>query len=200
MPQFDLRGLTVAKYVNTAGTISFTDRQSMGDAMTCNLELRFAEGRLYAESTLAEYLRKVIGGTVSVGAKYIKDGAQKLMYGVTEKSRNITYQASGTGTTTTATVKSLVTKRTTLSQYVGFGCYAPDMVDGVEMYTAFVCKKVRFGQPGYTLRTAGETITFNTPTTSGEFLSDDSSDGNLLEVVTVADENEAIAWINAVLT
>ena len=63
MPQFDLRGIKCAKYVNTGGAISYTDKQAVGDAMTANLEMRFAEGRLYAESALAEYLRKAVGLT-----------------------------------------------------------------------------------------------------------------------------------------
>ena len=37
MPSFDLRGIKVAKYVNTAGTISYTNAQSIGDAMNPSL-------------------------------------------------------------------------------------------------------------------------------------------------------------------
>lgn len=80
MPQFDLRGIKIAEYINTSGTISYDNAQSVGDAMNVNLDLRYAEGRLYAESTLAEYLRKATGGTISIGVKYIPEDAQKLMY------------------------------------------------------------------------------------------------------------------------
>lgn len=58
MPSFDLRGIKCANYVNTNGTISYTGAQSIGDAMTVDLQLKYAEGRLYAESTLAEYMKK----------------------------------------------------------------------------------------------------------------------------------------------
>ena len=61
MPQFDLRGIKAAKYNNNGGTITYTNKTDVGDAMTANLELRFAEGRLYAESALAEYLKEVTG-------------------------------------------------------------------------------------------------------------------------------------------
>ena len=123
MPQFDLRGIKVAKYVNTAGVISYTDAQSAGDAMTANLELRFAEGRLYAESTLAEFIRKCVGGTISLGVKYIPTAAQKLMFGVSENSRSITYvNASGT-TTSCSKTWSRKLHRTTVSSgrrsYIG---------------------------------------------------------------------------------
>ena len=100
MPQFDLRGIKIAKYVNTAGTISYTDAQQIGDAMNANIELRYAEGRLYAESTLAEYMRKAVGGTISLGVKYIKTAAQQLLFGMRSKSHSITYTPAGSTTET----------------------------------------------------------------------------------------------------
>ena len=90
MPQFGLRGIKVAKYVNTNGVISYTDRQEVGKAMQANFELRRAEARLYAEDGLAEYMTSAVGGTVSLGVAYIKDAAQKLMFGLTEKTRSVT--------------------------------------------------------------------------------------------------------------
>lgn len=199
MPQFDLRGIKCAKYVNTSGTITYTNAQAVGDAMTANLEMRFAEGRLYAESTLAEYMRKAIGGTISLGVKYIKENAQKLMFGSTAKSRNVSYQPEGTTVTTTASVSALVLGAKSQSSYVGVAFYAPDMVDGVLKYTCVLIRKALFGPPSMSLQTAGESIVFNTPTTSGEFLADDSTNQDMIEIAVVDDENEAIAWVAAVL-
>lgn len=198
MPQFDLRGIKVAKYVNTAGTISYTNRQKVGDAMTANLELRYAEGRLYAESTLAEFMKKATGGTISLGVKYIIAAAQQLMFGSRSKSRSVTYLNGST--TTTATVSGLVLGAKTDSAYVGIGFYCPDMIDGVEKYTCVKASKCLFGPPSMSLQTAGDTINFNTPTTSGEFLADDSSDQDMLEVAICDSEAEAIAWVDAALT
>lgn len=199
MPQFDLRGIKIAKYVNTSGTITYTNAQTVGDAMNVNLELRYAEGRLYAESTLAEYMKKTVGGTISVGVKYIPDNAQKLMFGMGTKSRSITYTPVGASTATTASVSGLLTTAVDEPAYVGLACYAPDMVDGVRKYTCIKVAKCLFGQPSMSLQTAGENIVFNTPTTSGEFLADDSADQNMLEVAVCDDENEAKAWVTAVL-
>lgn len=56
-----------------------------------------------------------------------------------------------------------------------------------------------FGPPGYSLQTKGENIQFATPTTSGEFLPDDSSDKKMLSRATLATEAAAIAWINTKL-
>lgn len=199
MPQFGLKGIKAAKYVNTAGTITYTNPTEVGDAMTANLELRFAEGRLYAEDMLAEYMRKAVGGTISIGVKYIKQTAQQLLFGVQTKNRNITYTPTGTTVTATATATSVVNGGSDLGQYVGLAFYAPDMVDGVKKFTCVFVKKCLFGPPSMSLQTMGENITFNTPTTSGEFLADDSAAQDLFEVAIVDDENEAKAWITAVL-
>lgn len=199
MPQFDLRHIYCAKYKNTGGTISYESAQQVGDAMTANIEVRYAEGRLYAESTLAEYMRKAVGGTISLGIKYIKDSAQQLMFGSRTKSRSITYIPTGSTTTTTATATGLVLGGKDEGAYVGVAFYAPDMVDGVKKYTCVLVKKTMFGPPSMSLQTAGENIQFNTPVTSGEFLADDSSTQDLFEVVTLDDENAALAWVTAAL-
>ena len=87
-----------------------------------------------------------------------------------------------------------------MPQYVSIAFYAPDMIDGVLKYTCVYIAKALFGPPSWTLQTASENIQFNTPTTSGEFLADDSSNQDMLEVAVCDDEAEAIAWITAVLT
>lgn len=198
MPQFDLRDIQVAKYVNTAGTITYTDRQTAGDAMTANLEMRYAEGRLYAESTLAEFMKKATGGTISLGVKYIPNAAQQLMFGSRSKSRTVTYQNNGA--TATSTVSGLVLGAKTDSAYVGVAFYAPDMIDGVEKYTCVKVAKALFGPPSMPLQTAGDSINFNTPTTTGEFLADDSTNQDMIEVAICDTEEQAIAWVTAVLT
>ena len=200
MPQFDLRHIYCAKYVNTAGTISYTSPQQIGDAMTANIEVRYAEGRLYAESTLAEYMRKAVGGTISIGVKYIKDSAQMLMFGKRSKSRSISYTPVGSSTATAESITGLTLGGQDEGTYVGVAFYAPDMVDGVKKYTCVLIRKTLFGPPGMSLQTAGENIQFNTPVTSGEFLADDSATQELMEVAVVADENAAIAWVTAALT
>ena len=197
MPQFGLRHIYAAQYVNTAGTISYTGVQHVGDAMQANIELRFAEGRLYAEDALAEYMRKAVGGTISLGVKYIKSAALPLLFGTRTKTRNISW-TEGTATAT-ASATSVVLGGKDEGNYVGVAFYAPDLVDGDKKYTCVLIKKALFGPPSYSLQTANESITFNTPTTSGEFLADDSADQDLYEIATVDSEEAAEAWIAAVL-
>ena len=193
MPEFDLRGMKVAKYNydKTQKKISYDTAMSMGDAMTANLELKFAEGRLYAESALAEYMKKVTGLTISQGVKYIPDDAQKLLFKAYELSRSV-------GSGSPSTVKSMAYGKVSTGQYVGTAFYAPDMIDGVEMFTAIFVHKTLFGPPSRTLQTLGASITFQTPTTSGEALVDDA--GHLMEWKSFDTEAEAIAWIDACFT
>ncbi len=189
MPAFDLRYLQVAEYKKkSGGGTEYGTAVSMGDAMTVALDMRFAEGRLYAESALAEYMKKATGGTATAGVKYIPLDAQKLMFRAYEKQRTVSGSA----------VKSVTYGKTSTGQYVGWSFYMPDMIDGAEKFTAVFVRKVLFGPPATNGQTLGDSITFQTPTTTGEFLVDDL--GDLLEVATLDTEAEAKAWCDAVFT
>lgn len=189
MPSFDLRGIKIANYVNTNGTITYTGAQTVGDAMSVNLELSYAEGRLYAESTLAEYIKKATGGTISIAVKYIPTAAQKVLFGASDSSRTI-------GSTSVTGLKYTAKDS---NKAVGVAFYAPDMIDGVEKYTCVFISRAIFGTPSMAFETKGENITFNTPTTTGEFMADHSSSQQMLEVAVTESETTAIAWVNAVL-
>ena len=173
MPSFDLRGIRAGKYKNTSGTVTYTEPTDVGDAMSAQLELKFAEGRLYAESKLAEYIKLATGGTISLAVKYIKKAAQAMLYGCTSDTskENLKFSAKD------------------IANYVGVGFYAPDKIDGVTKYTCVWVPKVLFGPPSL----------FNTPTTTGEFLADDSADELLLEIETVDTAEAAVAWIKGKL-
>lgn len=188
MPSFDLRNIHIAEYTREGKTVTYGTPESIGDAMNCNLELRFAEGRLYAESTLAEFVKKATGGSISIGVKYIPDSAQSLMYGAASTSRSVGDK----------TVSGLRFGAKDQSKYVGVAFYAPDMIDSVEKYTCVFVAKAMFGPPSMSYQTKGESITFNTPTTSGEFLADDSNDQILIETAVCDTVDEAVAWCNAV--
>lgn len=183
MPSFDLRGIRAGKYKNTSGAVSYENPTDVGDAMSAQLELRFAEGRLYAESRLAEYIKLATGGTISLAVKYIKKAAQTMLYGCTSDTskENLKFSAKD------------------IANYVGVGFYAPDKIDGVTKYTCVWVPKALFGPPSLAYQTKGENIQFNTPTTTGEFLADDSTDELLLEVETVDSATAAVAWIKGKL-
>lgn len=190
MPQFDLKGIKIAKYKLTAGVVSYEDKQTIGDAMGVNVDLRFAEGRLYAEGRLAEYIREVTGGTVSIAEKYIPAAAQKILFGSRDKTRTVGGNE----------VAGLVTGSDDSGMYVGVAGYAPDMVDTEKKYYCFHFRKAKFGKPAMSFQTKGETIQFATPTTTGELMADDGTSHDMIEDATVDTEAAAKAWVDAVLT
>ena len=155
--------------------------------MSANLELKFAEGRLYAESALAEYMKKATGGTISLATKYIPDAAQQLLYQAAEKERTLTGSKKVTG---------LKFSKTSSGQYVGVSFYAPDMIDGVEKYTCVFVGKALFGPPSYSYQTLGDSLSFSTPTTTGEFLAD--KNGDLIETAVCDSEDDAKSWCSLV--
>ena len=197
MPQFGLRGAMVAQYTNSNGAVTYGTPIAAGCAINVNLELTFAEARLYACDSLAEYLREVIGGSITFGAKLFPQAAQLLMFGSKTKSRSVTYTPAGSSASTTVSVVSVATTANDDPSYVGFACYAPDMVNGERKYTAFFVPKVKFSTPSTTLQTKGETITFQTPQTQGAFLQSDASDKVIQEIAICDSEEEAQAWIAA---
>ena len=191
MPNFDARYIQIAEYNYDSGTnkVSYTNKTKVGDAMEVNLEVKFAEGRLYAEGHLAEYIKLATGGSISVAVKRILKEAQMMMFGTTENTRTVG----------TKSVKSLRTTAKDVAKYVGVSLYAPDMVDGVTKYTTMFVAKSLFGPPSYNFKTKGQSLEFKTPTTTGEFLADDSIDELLLDTATVDTIEEAKAWCDAVL-
>lgn len=188
MPSFDLRGIHVARYKDENGQVSYSDITPVGDAMNVNLELKFAEGRLYAEGRLAEYIKLATGGTLSIAVKYIPRAAQIIMYDAKEKKRTVNSKE--------ITGLSYTTKD--IANYVGCSFYAPDKIDGVTKYTCVFVSKALFGPPSLVYQTKGDSITFNAPTTTGEFLGDDSGDEQLFETAIVDDVKAAKAWCKAV--
>ena len=192
MPEFDLRYIKVGKYVNTNGTITYSGVTVAGDAMEANLDLKFAEGRLYAEGALAEYMKLCVGGTISFGVKYLPTAARQLLYGETASATSIKVG------TETKNIAGLKTTKNDVASYVGVAFYAPDMIDNVQKYTCVFVAKALFGQPAMKLKTLdGGSITFQTPTTSGEFLADDSADGLLKDAAVCDNIAEAKAWCDA---
>ena len=193
MPAFDLRYIQAAKYINNNGTISHTGKIKVGDAMTVNLSLRFAEGRNYAEGSLAEYMRKATGGSISIAVKYLSLAVQKFLYGAQADVVNVG------GSSATKNVDGIVYTGMDVTPYVAVSCYAPTLIDSVEKYTCVLIHRTLFGPPDMNFQTASDNINFSTPTTSGEFLPDNSDDRKLLSVAICDTYEEAIAWCDAVL-
>lgn len=191
MPAYDLRYIQVAQYTHTDGKTSYGEKVKLGDAMGVNIQFKFAEGRLYAEGRLSEYLKLITGGTISIAEKYIAVAAAKLMYGATEATRKLSGSVS-------KDIKSLQYKTSDEAGYVGVSFYVPDRIDGKTKYTCMFVAKSLFGPPAYVFKTKGQSIEFQTPTTTGEFLADDGTE-LLIDMAVCDTVADAKAWCDAVL-
>lgn len=191
MPKFDLRYIQIAQYVNTSGTISYTGKTTIGDAMGVDLTFKHAEGRVYAEGALAEYIKKLVGGSISIAEKYIPTAAHKLMFGSRDGSRTVQTNVTITGTKLGSNDNP---------KYVGVSFFAPAMIDGVEKYYCMFIRRALFGPPNMSVKTLGETINFDTPTVTGEFLADNSSNLEIIEDGMATTMAAAKAWCDAVLS
>ena len=86
-----------------------------------------------------------------------------------------------------------------IPNYVGVAFYTPDKIDGATKYSVACIRKALFGVPAMSYQTKGDNIAFSAPTTTGEFLPDDS-DEQLMILTGVCDTiAEADAWTTAVL-
>lgn len=190
MPTFDLRYIQAAKYsYNESEGATYSDKVKVGDAMTVNMDLAFAEGRLYAEGTLAEMIREATGGTISIGVKSILEAAQKMMYGYEDRSRSVGGK----------TIPGLLASGDSNGNYVGVSFIAPDKINGVTKYACMFAKKAMFGPPSYSYTTRGQTINFNTPTTTGEFMGTDGEKKEFFETAVCDTIADAKAWCDGVL-
>lgn len=197
MPTFGFEYLRVAKYNNNNGSVTYGNPVEAGCPISINLELQFAEGNLYACDGLSESVREAIGGTASLATKLLPAAAQALMYGATAKSRSVTYTEDSTQQT--KNVSSVPIGAEDVPQYVGVTGYGKDKVDGVTKYTAFAAFKALFSPPSLSYATKTDSITFQTPTTTGRLLPSDATGKAIYETATCDSAAEAKAWCDAVL-
>jgi hypothetical protein len=193
MPAFDLRYINVCyAELQDNGTIRHRNKQLLGDAMTVNMELRFAEAKAWAESNIAAALRWVISGTISIGVDWINPLAYVHINDMFVNRRTVdpdVGRISGNGVAM-AKYKSVI---------AGLAFYAPDMVNGVEKFLCVFAPWVRLSPPTQGFNTLGENVTFSTPTLTGEILPAPVAGHPLFETGFCDTEAQAVQWVNTVL-
>lgn len=198
MPLFGFSDVLVGKYNKGQSGVTYDTPIAAGCPIMAQLELTFAEGTLFCRNSLSEYLRMATGGNATLEVKYLPQNAQVAMYGAQTKTRNVEYTPAGGGAKQTKQVVSVIAVADEQGNYVGLAGYGPDQIDGEAKFTAFFVPKVRFSRPTFRIETTRDNITFQTATTTGRFLPDDTS-GRVIQEVSVCDSaEEAAAWCLAV--
>lgn len=188
MPQFNFTTAICAPYIFEDNAVSYGDTMDMGGTMTADLDLKFAEGRLYSRGGLSRYRKKVTSGSISIGVDKIPDATQKSLFDLKERIRTVG----------SAQAKSMSASADMNARYHGVGLIAPDAGDDKDEYTAVFVHKSMFGPPSMSFKTLdGNTIVFATPTTVGEFMKSDAEGLDLVEWLNFDTEEEAKAWLNA---
>lgn len=198
MPQYGLKNIYAAPYNLEGNTVSYGAPVKVGDAMAAQIEPETVEASLYAEDAKAEYLRLMVGGTISLGVKYILAAAQTLLLGTRADSHSISYTPSGGSAPTTKAITGQKIGANDAGNYVGIAFYSPDLRDTIKKYFCLFIRKCLFGPPSLNLQTKGRNIQFATPTISGQFLATDEEDQDFYAWALADSEAEAKAWVQAV--
>ena len=148
----------VAKYVNTSGTISYTDGQQLARGVDVSIEPSASENIFYADNVAAETANQFTGGTFSLTVDGLLTDAEKLIMGLPAVSGSwYSYdddQAAG---------------------YFGLGFIARYMSDGATSYVPYVLAKVSFDPIQNSAATQEAEIDWQTQSISGQILRADDA-------------------------
>ena len=168
---------TVAKLTETGGSAAYAEAFTCGKAIQIDVNPQYAEGSLYADNTKAEYDKEFKYADVTLGTSTLPIEAHEIMFGhtVDDTKKAVTFKAGDE------------------SQYVGFGFYVTEKVDGVKKYTASWLPKVKFSEGQDSFKTKGDNIEYQTPSITGQAIALD--DGTWKEVEQFTTEKEASDWV-----
>lgn len=158
----------VAKYVNTNGTITYTDKMALARGVNVSISLETGDAvNFFADNVTAESAGGVFnGGTATLVIDGLKDNARKFIMGLpTETSVTVD----------SATVKVQDYDDRQAIPYVGIGFVIRVMEEGVTSYIPYVLTKFIFDEDGLEAATQGENIEFQTTELTGTILRDDSA-------------------------
>ena len=197
MARIGLRGASIARYnVDANGAVTYGEPLSGGCARAANLELQFAEAELWGCDALREYIREAIGGTITFEATFFTPEMKVLAFGSKTKQRQITYRDES-GVDISKTIDSVTDTSGDDAPYVGFAVYSPDIINHAKKWAAIFVPCAKFSPPNTTLQTRDSNIAFQTPTTTGRFIPDDTTDHVIRDVAVLDSEEEAKAWCRA---
>lgn len=134
-----------------------------------------SEANLYAGDVLAESLKELTGGGITLGSAEFDYDCQKLLLGRTMNGNE------------------LVTNVNDKAPYVGVGLFGKVMRLGTVRYRCIWFYKVIFSEPSDEVNTKGQTTEFQTGKIEGTIMPINGGD---LKTETIVDtEADAIAWL-----
>ena len=179
----------VAKYAVSSGTVSYSDGQIIGKAITHELTLNNADPVvLYADDGAAESVGGFSSGTLTIGIDELPMSVAGLLFGITPE-------------TSTTPAGSIVTFDDDAEPpYLGYGVVVPKIHNGTKTYLAVLLKKIKFVLPPDSFETRGETVTFKTPELTATVMRDDSAKHPWRKWAEFGTEDAANTWLNGQLS
>ena len=151
----------VAKYVNTSGTISYTNGTKLARGVNVSVtpDAPSSDNIFYADNGAAETAAgKFKGGSFSLTVDGLLAAAESFIMGL---------QAVDSGWYHYDDDQT--------PEYFGLGFIAKFMSDGVISYVPYMLRKVSFDPINTSAETEGEDISWQTQAITGKILKDDSS-------------------------
>lgn len=147
----------IAKY-NEGG--AYSDGFKLGKAIGVDIDPQYAEGSLEGDNATAEYDKEFINAKITLNTTTLPIEAHGVMFGHTVSEDK----------------KEITDKSTDEAQYVGFGIYVTEKVDGVRKYIALWVMKAKFTEGKETYKTKGKNIEYQTPSISGQAIALDTGE------------------------
>lgn len=151
----------VAKYVNTAGVISYTDGMVLARGVNVSVapDAPGSDNIFRADNIAAETVGgKFTGGTFTLTVDGLLAAAEKLIMGLPAVDDGWYHYDDDQEIS-----------------YFGIGFIAKYMSDGVISYVPYILRKTSFDQIETSAETEGEEISWQTQSLTGKILRDDSS-------------------------
>lgn len=180
-------GLSYPRYAKySAGTsgITYSGGASLGKAVSVSVELNEpGDNILYADNGPAESDKRFNGGTLTLGTDDLYDAAAVDILGWTQ-----------------STTGEILRKANVTPGYMGVGFVVSHIRAGADAYTGVVLTKVQFSDPGLSVETQGETISWQTPELKATILKDDSDDAVWCRQETFTTAASAQAYVDSALS
>lgn len=151
----------------------------LGKAISTNLAVTNAEGELYADDKLAEYVAEFASATLTAEVDNIELENQALLYGATYNDGEIQFFSNDT------------------APYGGIGGYQVLLVNGVKKYRTWFFPKAKASIPNIDTATKGASISFGTQPINERVMA--PAYGPWYIVKEFSDEASAKAYIDTVL-
>lgn len=144
-------GLTNFRYsildTSAATEPVYSGAQTLGKAISCNVDIESNDASLYADDTLVETDTSFQKGTVTIGID----------------EEDITTMAALLGHTVSSSSPYIMTRKSSdIAPYVGLGRIVTKMINGAYKYKVEFLYKVKFSEPKAENNTRGESTEFGT--------------------------------------